>query len=270
MTKLQEQKYTVDGLTVRVVRSRNAKKAANKQPPLLVLNGIGVTVDAMHTLIGSFDGRDVIAFDIPQANYSNNGCKRIGMRRYATLTNDLVNQLGHSSVDILGYSWGGALAQEFVRRFPERCNKLVLVATSPGHMMVPGRGFFSLKGLKLKSFLSPRALLEMAAGPGSKSLIKENWKLGNSTKTGFSNTAVYVQQAQALIGWSSLPWLNKIKSKTLIVHAKDDQLVSSLNARILSRLIPDAQLVLSEKGGHLFLLAKGNNSLSMIKDVLHA
>ncbi|GEL19752.1 alpha/beta fold hydrolase [Pseudonocardia asaccharolytica] len=42
-------------------------------------------------------------------------------------------------VDVLGVSWGGGLAQQFAFQNPRRCRRLVLVATSTGALMIPGR-----------------------------------------------------------------------------------------------------------------------------------
>ncbi len=50
----------------------------------------------------------------------------------------LLDQLGYEQADVLGISWGGGLAQQFALRRPDRVRRLVLVATSPGALMVPG------------------------------------------------------------------------------------------------------------------------------------
>lgn len=58
----------------------------------------------------------------------------------AHMSNRLLNFLGYSgAIDIMGVSWGGALAQQFAHLFPERCRRLVLASTSPGSIMVPGK-----------------------------------------------------------------------------------------------------------------------------------
>jgi len=57
----------------------------------------------------------------------------------ARLLDRLLNVLGYREVDVLGISWGGALAQEFAFRYPERVRRLVLVATSSGRTSLPGR-----------------------------------------------------------------------------------------------------------------------------------
>jgi len=257
-TQLRRAEYLIDGYKVKVIVQRNRdKKSDVAQPPLLLLNGIGTTSDVLIPLMQTFSDREVIAFDIPRA-------KRLGVWRmhgYAEFTRKLLDTLRYPIVDILGYSWGGALAQEFVRRNPARCNKLVLAATSPGHLMVPGRIFFSLKSINPKTLWSPQALLKSAMG----SSAAQN---GHTEATNISTVIVdslkpttYIQQYMALLGWSSLPWLHKIRSKTLIMHARDDQLVSSVNSRVLSWLIPQSSLMIAETGGHAFLF-RGNSILS--------
>src|SRR5262245_3763751 len=57
----------------------------------------------------------------------------------ARLSAQLLDRLGHEQVDVLGVSWGGALAQQFAFQQAKRCRRLVLAATSPGHLMVPGK-----------------------------------------------------------------------------------------------------------------------------------
>src|SRR2546423_12027055 len=69
------------------------------------------------------------------------------MRGIAGTVARLLDRLGLERVDVLGVSWGGALAQELARPHPDRVRRLVLAATSPGLIAVPG---------------DPRVLLRMA------------------------------------------------------------------------------------------------------------
>jgi len=57
---------------------------------------------------------------------------------------------------VLGVSWGGGLAQELAFQNLDRCRKLILVATSAGALMVPGR--LSV----LSRLLTPRRYIDPA------------------------------------------------------------------------------------------------------------
>src|SRR5436305_615502 len=66
------------------------------------------------------------------------GCRTATVRPWLLIRRGLLDQLGHAQADVLGLSWGGALAQQFALRCPSRVRRLVLAATSPGALMVPG------------------------------------------------------------------------------------------------------------------------------------
>ena len=58
---------------------------------------------------------------------------------------------GH--VDVLGLSWGGALAQQFAFQNPRRCRRLILVSTGTGLIMIPGWPAVLAKMLTPRRFL---------------------------------------------------------------------------------------------------------------------
>ena len=64
----------------------------------------------------------------------------------------------------------------------------------------------------------------------------------------------YLGQMYAIAGWTSLPWLHRLRQPTLVMAGDDDPIVPLLNGRILVRRIPDARLHVVDGGGHLFLL----------------
>ena len=140
MAELKQLKWDIGGYSVRVfIHNHRSENAIHKNIPLILLNGIGASADALLPLMQTFKDREVVVFDVPVAKSTVQGLQCWGMQRYAAFTTSLLDRLNFQCVDVLGYSWGGALAQEMVYRHPSRVNKLILVATSPGHLMVPGR-----------------------------------------------------------------------------------------------------------------------------------
>ena len=51
----------------------------------------------------------------------------------------MLTELGYDTVDVLGISWGGGVAQHFAAVQRARCRRLVLVSTATGALMVPAK-----------------------------------------------------------------------------------------------------------------------------------
>src|SRR4051812_49145893 len=108
--------------------------------PLVLCNGIGANLDVLDPLVAQLD-RDttVVRFDVPGAGGSPGSPVPYGFAYLAAVLGRLLSRLGlHGQVDVLGFSWGGALAQQFAFQNPVRCRRLILVATATGAVMVPG------------------------------------------------------------------------------------------------------------------------------------
>jgi pimeloyl-ACP methyl ester carboxylesterase len=81
-----------------------------------------------------------VVFDVPGVGGSEKTLKPYRFSGLAKLAGSVLDKQDiRGSIDVLGVSWGGALAQQFAKDYPDRCNKLVLAATSTGAIMVPGR-----------------------------------------------------------------------------------------------------------------------------------
>ena len=108
-------------------------------PPLLLCNGIGVSLELLQPFVDALDPRrGVIRFDMPGVGGSPAPVVPYHLITTGPLLAGLLDQLGHERADVLGISWGGGLAQQFALSRPDRVRRLVLVATAPGALMVPG------------------------------------------------------------------------------------------------------------------------------------
>src|SRR5258708_5846497 len=114
-------------------------------------NGIGASLELLQPFVDALDPRrEVVRFDMPGIGGSPAPVVPYHLWTLAPLLSGLLDQLGHQQADVLGVSWGGGLARQFAVRCPSPVPRLVLVATSPGALMVPGH---------------PRALLRMLTPP---------------------------------------------------------------------------------------------------------
>src|SRR5947209_15921028 len=125
----------VDGQRLRVaIRSGNGTRT-----PLLLVNGIGVNFEVLQQFVDALDPAiEVIRFDVPGTGGSPAPLIPYRFSAHARLVRKMLDQLGYQQIDVLGVSWGGALAQQFAFQYPVRCRRLILVSTGTGALMVPG------------------------------------------------------------------------------------------------------------------------------------
>jgi poly(3-hydroxyalkanoate) depolymerase len=260
---------TVRGRTLRVQVRR---PQAPSGPPLLVINGIGAKLDLLDPFVAELPAdREVIRFDPPGIGGSPAAALGYHVTTFAPVVGDLVTQLGHDRVDVLGYSWGGAVAQQLARDAPRRVRRLVLVATSPGRGgKTPLLPVLALMGTPLQ-LVSDTYLARIApvvfggdvarTGRASRDAAPSPW--GQlPTRLG------YAQQMYAISGWTSLPWLARITAPTLVISGTDDPLIPVENARLLANRIPGARLTVVDGGGHLWLLEHANAAAVLVDEFL--
>jgi poly(3-hydroxyalkanoate) depolymerase len=242
----------VDGVRVRV-------QTAGDGRPLLLIMGVGGNIEMWHPFDEELRKRGIhtISFDAPGTGESAELDRPRRMRWLARMVEHLLDGLGHQRVDVLGISWGGALAQELAHQAPDRVRRLVLAATAAG---MPGLGGVPGKPSALIKLVSPRryrdpdyfaAVADQLYGGTEFGLAEQH--LGARLARPPSSRG-YMHQLWAVQGWTAVPWLSSVEQPTLILAGDDDPLVPVVNGHILARLIPHARLVVIRGGGHLSLL----------------
>ncbi|SAK61724.1 Poly(3-hydroxyalkanoate) depolymerase [Caballeronia hypogeia] len=146
------QSVDLDGQLIRV----GIRPANSALPPLLIFNGIGANLELLEPFVEALGDVEVIIFDVPGVGGSPTPRKPYRFSTLCVLTDRLLTEIGYNGpVDVLGVSWGGALAQQFARRYPKRCRRLVLAATTPGVIMFPARLSVLLKMLGPRRYRDP-------------------------------------------------------------------------------------------------------------------
>jgi len=254
---------TVDGRTLRVAVWR-ASKATTKLP-ILFFNGIGANIEAMAPMAELLDDRDFITFDMPGIGGSPDPVvpyNAILMARIAAL---LLDRFDMPLVEVMGVSWGGAMAQQFALQNTARTNKLILVATSAGMLMVPGNPASLVKMADPRRYIDPEFMAKHFKTLYGGMVGNKSEHIGRITppsKTG------YFYQLMAMMGWTSAPFLPFMKTETLIMMGDDDQIVPLANGKFLNFLIPNSELFVVKNGGHLFLLSHVEESIAKIRAFL--
>src|SRR5947207_6583597 len=92
------------------------RRGARDTPPLLIFNGAGANIELLMPFIDRLEQVEVIVFDIPGTGGSPAPLLPYRLRQMAWLADSLLTRLGYQQqVDVMGISWGGALAQQFAR-----------------------------------------------------------------------------------------------------------------------------------------------------------
>ena len=240
-------------------------------PPLLMLNGWGASDEhwggllpllAEHNTLILVDNRGVGQSDSPWRPYTADT-----MADDALAALDAAGYAGQK-VNVLGYSLGGVLAQDFAHHHPELVNSLTLLDTTPGMPSVPP--YFDVP------FKAAAWLLRKVATGASNVVSSAAHLVGLShAQAAAPATAPHtdapaaappapsaptlppvepegpdqpftwrarIQQLAALLTYSGIAELHNVRVPTLIMHGTNDETIPAINANILHGLLPTSEL----------------------------
>lgn len=248
---------TVAGHDVRV----SVRPGSSAGPPLLLCNGIGASLDLLQPFVDALDPRiEVVRFDVPGVGGSPDPKLPYNYAMLAWFVGRLMTELGYDEYDVLGISWGGGLAQQIAFQQPRRCRRVVLVSTATGSLMVPASPRVLRKMVTPRRYRDPDYAVQVAAelyGGSLRDRPEEVRHLMHDHSRVGSRRG-YLLQLLAGVGWSSLPALPFIRQSTLILAGSDDPIIPLVNARIMRRLLPHAELHVYDDG-HLGLVTSAGD-----------
>jgi poly(3-hydroxyoctanoate) depolymerase len=249
------------GHRVRVVQ-------AGAGDPLLLISGLGSHLDMWEPFAAEFPKRRIIRFDMPGTGLSSTPLYPISIPKLAQLAVAVLDHCATPRADVVGFSYGGAVAQQAACDHPQRIRRLVLAATTCGAGGVPGSTAALLAvSTPLRFYSRPyfeqvaRVLYGGATGrdPGAR-----EQQLHLRSQAPPPSSYGYAMQMLAANGWSSLPFLHAIPHETLVITGDDDPLVPVENAHILADRIPRARLKIVRRAGHLLLWDDARNVATRI------
>jgi len=254
----------VGNQSLRTAIWKGTDKGRGKRTPLLFFNGIGANLEIAQAFADTFTGRDIITFDMPGVGGSPDPTFPYRPWWVAKAAKQILLENRYTKVDVLGVSWGGGPAQQFAWQYSKMVRKLVLCATTTGVTMVPG---------------NPKALSKMASPKRyiDKDFLKKNFETlyGDAAEDGVNDFAMnmvppsvkgYIYQLGAMLGWSSLPFIRRIKAKALVIMGDEDHIVPVANGYILNYALKRSRLKIIKGAGHLFLLTRRAETIAMIRD----
>ena len=234
--------------------------------PLVLLNRFRGTIDWWDPEFLDYLAahHDVIVFDNVGIGYSS-GEPRDSIEGFAEGAIEFIEALGLSTVDLLGWSLGGIVAQEIARCRPELVRKLVVAGSAPGGQIPDAPGLSEdVLGIMTKAEADADDLLylfypatDSARAAGFDHLAKVSRRLAAGGPA-VSQEAAMAQLA-AIGQVSSVPFdkvrsnLEAIKQPVLYANGVHDVMISSLASYVAVQHLDSAILVLYSDAGHAFL-----------------
>jgi len=229
--------------------------------PLFLIHGFG---SKKEVFIGQFQvlakKYKVIRFDNRGSGKSDRPDMPYSMEMFVEDIKALMDYLNIKKAHFLGYSLGGMIVQNFILKYPERVNKLILINTVPKveYDDAEIKQYIDSKianyELKLKD--PARAFFEGAEGGYTPNFI-EYMKNNRSKKIHDMFTANdliressinptrpqdYLNQAPALRQHDVIDKLSSIKNETLIICASDDMVTPKQLSKFMHGKIQNSRL----------------------------
>ena len=253
--------------TVELHHRRAAVRQFGNGPVVLLVHGLA---GELHTWDGVVPGLaehgTVVAPDLPGHGRSDPPAGDYSLGASASWLRDLLDVLGHDRATVVGHSLGGGIAMQFAYQFPQRCERLVLVASGglgpdvtvalraaslPGaeivlsliaHRHLVAAATKVARGASLLGLAAPRGMAETARSYARLAAPADRASFVNGVR------AVVDHRGQRISAVDRLDLLTDVP--TLIVWGTEDRIIPVAHAHAAHQAIPGSQLALFAGTGH--------------------
>ena len=232
--------------------------------PVLLIHGFGVKKEVWMAQIGDLTKHfKVIRFDNRGAGKSDRPAGKT-MEIFADDTNNLLDYLKIDKTHVIGWSLGGMIAQHFVLKYPEKVDKVVLIATVHEYPTEEGPEIYKKMRLYELEIGAEKAFWETARANFYTTYRKEMeadpkknyfgiWSAEDYIKILSKDPATpedIINQAEALKTHHTLKRLHEVKNPTLLIAASHDRLTPKFSMEQMQKEIPNSRLIVIEKSAH--------------------
>ena len=249
---------------------------AGSSRPVVLLHGSGPGVSAWAnwrlTLPALAARRRVIAPDLVGFGFTDRPAgHRYGLDTWVAHALGVLDALDLQKADLVGNSFGGALALALAIRHPARIRRLVLMGAAGVRFPITP-GLDAVWGYE-PSVEAMRRLLELFAFDTSRlddALARSRHEASVRPGVQEAYAAMFPAPRQRWVDAlaSDEVEIKQLPHPTLVVHGRDDRVIPLSNAERLLALIPDAQLHVFGRCGHWTQIEHAARFNRLVEDFL--
>lgn len=256
---------------------RIAYRVQGAGPPLVLVMGYRLSSAAwppgfVEALARQFT---VITLDNRGTGLSDKPVHGYAIANLARDIHGLLDELAISRIHLLGYSMGGAIAQEFVRQFPERVQSLMLCATMCGGTRATYAKPSVTRVMREIDGLSPeqiaRRIWKVTYAPAylerHEALAEDQTRREIAFPTPLHSADL---QFQAFAEFDGANALAQIACPTLVLTGDLDELIPPQNSAMTASLVPGARLAIIPGGGHRVLWENTDECIDLIGEFIRS
>jgi 3-oxoadipate enol-lactonase len=239
-------------------------------PPLLLVHGLMVSGEMFAPVVDQLAANHrVIIPDLRGHRRSRALPPPYTARQLAADLSALLQRLGVASAAVLGYSQGGAIAQQLALDSPAQCNRLILACTYAFNMASPRERFEGHVTPLLLRVLGPRRLAQFVVSQGAKELDKARaaWLVNLMAN---QDRSLMVAAWKETMAFDSRKRLAEIMCPTLIIAGADDRAAPIHYARMLHDGIQGSQLAVIAGAGHTLIWTHPDELVRVTEEFLRA
>jgi pimeloyl-ACP methyl ester carboxylesterase len=244
-------------------------RVTGRGAPLLLLHGLmasGAMFDPLVDLL-----RDDFRLLIPDLRGHGQSGEISGPYDVAALAGDLdavMTDADFARANVLGYSHGGAVAQQLARLRPQAVAKLFLVCTYACNVATLREYFEGLAMVSLLSVVSPRTVagLMLRLGRSSMPGMTADKAARMRDIIGANDRKKMRAAAKGLLTFDSRPWLKDIAAPTLVIAGAQDAGVPAHHFKALVFGIPGALGTVVQGAGHTLLWTHTEELAGLVRE----
>ena len=232
--------------------------------PILLIHGFGVKKEVWMAQVGDLSQHfKVIRFD----NRGSGKSSRPSGTNMDIFTDDVKNLLDYLQIEkthVIGWSLGGMIALNFILKYPEKVDKLVLICTVPGYPTEEAPEIYKKMRLYELEIGPEKAFWETARANYYSTYRREMEKDPKKKYFGIWSAEDFIKflsldpstpqdiinQAEALKTHNTFDRLKEINNQTLLIAASHDRLTPQVTMEEMHQQIPNSSLTVIEKSGH--------------------